>query len=197
MNFLAHLFLSGSDPMVRIGNFIGDHVKGRMHQNYAPGIQKGILLHRKIDRFTDVHPLVKQSAARLSAKYGRYSGIVMDVFYDFFLANNWSLYTDEPLHQYVSGVHRLLMVNYFKLPAEVKRILPFMVKSRRLESYATYQGIERSLSIMSNYSSLPDQTQWAMVQLRHHHDLFNEEFLLFFDELRAMVKDDLAMDGWL
>lgn len=191
MNFLAHLYLSGNDPMVQIGNFIGDHVKGKQYQSYAPAIQKGILLHRQIDCFTDKHPVVKQSGARLNEKYGRYSGIIIDVFYDHFLALNWTAYHHQPLKYFVTEVHRLLLFNYFKLPRNVKRFLPFLVKSRRLETYATIEGIERALQIMSGYSSLPDHTSWAIDQLREHHELFNEEFKAFFDEVMEMVKQEL------
>ena len=191
MNFLAHLYLSGSDPMVQIGNFIGDHVKGRQYERYAPGIRTGILLHRKIDHFTDQHPIVKTSSTRLREKYGRYSGIIIDVFYDHFLAQNWGDYHEDSLKDYVSGVHRLLLYNYFKLPRGVKRFLPFLVKSRRLETYATAQGIERALKIMSGYSSLPDHTDWAMLQMENHYSNFNEEFKSFFQELREMAQYEL------
>lgn len=193
MNFLAHLYLSGSDPLIQIGNFIGDHVKGRQYEKFAPGIQKGIILHRKIDHFTDQHAIVKNSCSHLSKKYGRYSGIVIDVFYDHFLAQNWANYHEDSLKDFVSGVHRTLLFNYFKLPRGVKRFLPFLVKSRRLETYATTQGIERSLKIMSDYSSLPDHTDWAMKQMDVHYSDLNSEFQRFFKELRAMV--DLELEG--
>jgi len=191
MNFLAHLYLSGDNSLVQIGNFIGDHVKGRDYLKYAPEMQQGILLHRKIDHFTDRHPLVKQSAKRLSERYGRYSGVIIDVFYDHYLGINWHHLCDVPLKQYVTNVHKVLLRNYFKLPAEVKRFLPFMVKSRRLETYATKEGIDRSLRIMTNYSSLPDHTTWAMHQMDRFHQEFNAEFMAFFAELRLMAGKEL------
>lgn len=192
MNFLAHLYLSGDDSMVQIGNFIGDHVKGRDYLRYAPGIRKGVLLHRKIDAFTDTHPLVKQSSRRLIERYGRYAGIVIDMFYDHYLAKNWSLYSEISLKKYVTEVHKTLLGNYFKLPMQVKRILPFMIKSRRLETYATVEGIGRSLEIMSDYSSLPSETDWAIEQLQQFDAFFHAEFIGFFDELRVMVSEELA-----
>ncbi|MCU4177008.1 ACP phosphodiesterase [Carboxylicivirga sp. N1Y90] len=192
MNFLAHLYLSGSNRHIQIGNFIGDHVKGRNHEKFSADIQKGILLHRKIDHYTDTHPIVKQSYRRLNKNYGRYSGIVMDVFYDHYLAKNWDLYSDVSLKNYVTKVHRVLMTNYFKLPNNVKRFLPFMVKSRRLETYATVNGIKRSLEIMSDYSSLPNETDWAIQQLIDFDDEFDQEFKIFFSDVRAMVKEELG-----
>lgn len=190
MNFLAHLYLSGNKPLVQVGNFIGDHVKGRDYLKYLPDIQKGILLHRKIDHFTDRHPVVKQSSKRLSVKYGRYAGVIIDVFYDHYLAKNWNEHSNIPLKQFVTDVHKVLLKNYFKLPANVKYFLPFMIKSRRLETYATLEGIERSLNIMSNYSSLPNHTEWAIEQLEEKNDLFNQEFSIFFAEIKVMVENE-------
>nr|WP_321407334.1 ACP phosphodiesterase [uncultured Carboxylicivirga sp.] len=192
MNFLAHLYLSGNDPLVQIGNFIGDHVKGRNYMRYAPAIQKGILLHRKIDSFTDTHPVVKESTRRLTEKYGRYSGIVIDVFYDHYLGRNWTTFSDVSLTKYVSKVHKNLLSNYFKLPKEVKSFLPFIVKSRRLETYATVEGIHRSLQIMSNYSSLPAHADWAVEQMRLFDNEFNDEFLKFFQEVKMMAHEELV-----
>ncbi len=193
MNFLAHLYLSGDKPLVRLGNFIGDHVKGRDYQKYSPDIQVGILLHRKIDYFTDTHPLVKQSSKRLYERYGRYAGIVIDVFYDYYLGINWEQLSDVALKDYVTATHKILLRNYFKLPTGVKRFLPFIVKSRRLETYATLEGIDKSLRIMCNYSSLPDHTTWAMQQMELFHEQFNAEFLAFFTEIRTMCKKELFL----
>lgn len=191
MNFLAHLYLSGDNPMIQIGNFIGDHVKGKNYLKYPTDIQKGVILHRKIDAFTDSHPIVKESSKRLNDRYGRYAGIVMDVFYDHYLGVNWEKYSDESLSKYVSRVHKVLLTNYFKLPNEVKGFLPFMVKSRRLESYASIEGIHRSLNIMSNYTSLPDEADWAIARLKQYNTEFNTEFMAFFEDLRTMVANEL------
>ncbi|TAJ06810.1 DUF479 domain-containing protein [Marinilabiliaceae bacterium JC017] len=192
MNFLAHLYLSNDNPQIQIGNFIGDYVKGRQYTKYPELVQNGILLHRKIDYFTDRHPLVKKSAVRLTPYYGRYSGIIIDMFYDHFLAANWSQYHPIPLKQFVTNVHKLLLINYFKLPSEVKRFLPFLIKNRRLENYKYIHGIERSLEIMSNYSSLPAQTHHAIRLLNEHYDSFHEEFAMFIKEVREMSLQELS-----
>ncbi len=191
MNFLAHLYLSGNDPMIKIGNFIGDHVKGRKYENYCDGIKKGILLHRIIDHYTDAHPLIKKGAERLQPKYKRYSGIVMDMFCDFILAKNWNQYSDKPLHKFVTETHQLLLKNYFILPSGIKRILPFIIKSRRLETYATIKGIERSLNIMSGHSSLPNETNWAIHQLEIYEDDYKKEFDLFIKQIQQVVDQEI------
>jgi acyl carrier protein phosphodiesterase len=180
--------LSGKTPEVILGNFIGDYVKGNKYERYSFNVQKGILLHRKIDAFTDSHPLVKQSSARLQSRYRKYSGVVIDLFYDHFLAANWEQYSSQSLTEYVSGVHRLFLKNYFKLPGEVKQFLPFLIKSRRLETYRHLEGIERSLNIMAGYSSLPAETDFAMQQLSLHYSDFEDEFFRFFEEIRLEVE---------
>jgi len=186
MNYLAHLYLSGNDPHVRIGNFIGDYVKGNSYDKYSPGIRKGILLHRRIDEFTDKHPVVKQSAAKLYDHYGRYSGIITDMFYDHLLAAGWDNYSKTELSAFVTEVHKLLIFNYFKLPARVKGFLPFLIKNRGLENYRHISGLRRALTIMSNRSSLPSKTDTAIKILEEHYDEFRTEFNTFFPEVIGM-----------
>ena len=90
MNFLAHIYLSGDDPNIQLGNFIGDFVKGRnLVEQFGHEIAKGIELHRAIDEFTDKHPIVKLSKVRLREKYRHYAPVIVDIFYDHYLAKNW------------------------------------------------------------------------------------------------------------
>ncbi len=191
MNFLAHIYLSGKPGPLMIGNFIGDYVKGRQFERYAPEIQQGILLHRRIDDFTDNHKIVKQSSARFKPCYQRYASVVNDVIYDHYLAKNWDLYSDISLHQYVSEVHAYFFRHYFKLPNRVKGFLPFLIKSRRLEQYQHIEGIEKALSIMANYSSLPAKSACAAKIMSEQYDELGKEFANFFDDLREMVKNEL------
>ncbi|MFT3740594.1 MAG: ACP phosphodiesterase [Breznakibacter sp.] len=187
MNFLAHLFLSGNNADVKIGNFIGDHVKGKDYERYPPNVQKGILLHRQIDWFTDRHPITKQGAERLKIAYGRYAGVVLDVFYDHFLAVNWNMFTAQPLHEFASSTYGLLARRYFALPRDVRSFVPFLIMNRRLESYARKDGLARALSIMADYTSMPNNVHLAMQVLEAHYTEFNREFLDFWKELSAEV----------
>ncbi|MCW3805122.1 ACP phosphodiesterase [Plebeiibacterium marinum] len=187
MNFLAHLYLSGGVNKVMLGNFIGDFVKGNKYRSFSPEIQKGILLHRKIDAFTDKHSIVKQSSSRFKPCYQRYSSVVIDVIYDHFLAKNWNQYSTEPLNKYVDHVHSYLLRHYFSLPPRVKGFLPFLIKSRRLENYQHLWGIEKSLTIMANYSSLPNKSECAIKIIREQYHELDLEFNLYFTELRQMV----------
>ncbi|MCW3784855.1 ACP phosphodiesterase [Plebeiibacterium sediminum] len=191
MNFLAHLYLSQGINQLMIGNFIGDYVKGKKYESYSPEIQKGIILHRKIDAYTDSHPIVKQSTARFKPCYNRYASVVIDVIYDHYLAKKWNQYSDITLNNYVDKVHAYLLKNYFSLPNRVKGFLPFLIKSRRLENYQHLWGIEKSLSIMANYSSLPDKTTCAIKVLTEQYDELQGEFESYFNELRKVVQKEI------
>lgn len=192
MNYLAHLYLSGHDSGVLVGNFIGDYVKGRQFMRYSGSTQTGILLHRHIDTFTDAHPVFRESSALFKDGYKRYAGVVADIIYDHLLAVNWANYSDTDLKSFVSHSHRVLMRNYFGLPGQVKQFLPFLIKSRRLENYQYLTGIEKTLNIMSSHSSLPDKTFFAMSQLQKHHDELQQQFAAFMPEIMVSAKSFLA-----
>ncbi|PWD99329.1 acyl carrier protein phosphodiesterase [Marinilabilia rubra] len=192
MNYLAHLYLSGDDHKVMVGNFIGDHVKGRRFTRFAGGVQTGILLHRHIDTFTDNHPVVRESMALFREGYRRYAGVVCDIIYDHFLAAHWKDFSEKNLSDFVSHSHSVLMRHYFGLPLRVKQFLPFLIKSRRLENYQYFEGIEKTLRIMSANSSLPEETNFAMKRLESHYNELYDQFSRFMPEIAASAKAFLA-----
>ena len=183
MNYLAHLYLSGDDPEILTGNFIGDYVKGRRFTRYNTSVRTGILLHRHIDTFTDRHSIFRESSALFKHIYKRYAGVVTDIVYDHLLASHWSDYSDEDLHTFVKHAHRILMRHYFGLPGQVKQFLPFLIKSRRLETYQTFEGVEKTLNIMSSHSSLPQKTSEAMHCLETNYDELHQQFAGFMPEI--------------
>lgn len=191
MNFLAHLYLSGKSEPVMVGNFIGDYVKGRQYSEYPPEIQTGILLHRQIDFFTDSHPLVKECNALLQPIYRKYAGIVTDLYFDHFLAKNWSDYSSQSLASYTKEVHAVLLKNFLILPSRVKQFLPFLIQNKRLRSYAEVEGIIEALRIMSRHSSLPAESQFAEQILKNNYPFLQEKFHLFFAELISFSKNYL------
>ncbi|MGQ1889595.1 acyl carrier protein phosphodiesterase [Thermophagus sp. OGC60D27] len=188
MNYLAHLYLSGKDQGLLVGNFIGDYVKGRQFTRYSGTIQTGILLHRHIDGFTDSHPEFLKSASFFKEGYHRYAGVVCDIVYDHFLAAYWSGYSDISLNEFVSRAHRILIKHYFSLPLKVKQFLPFLIKSRRLENYQFLDGVEKTLRIMSSHSSLPDNTAYALRQLEKNYGALWQQFSRFMPEMEASVR---------
>jgi len=191
MNFLAHLHLSGDNEDIKIGNFIGDAVKGKSYQKFATDIQKGILLHRKIDYFTDKHEITKDLSRFFNGKYGKYSGIVVDIMYDYFLANNWEDYSNQQLEQFISDSYCLLMLNFRILPTKIKKFLPFLIGKNRLLSYRDISGIESVLTVMAKYTTLPCESKFAIEVLKENHQYFKKNFTLFYGEIYQFVRIEL------
>ena len=188
MNFLAHILLSYNDKEVQIGNFIGDAVKGNKYLDYSDGIKNGILLHRRIDNFTDNNSIVKQGVERFKPKYGRYSAIVMDIFYDYFLIKNWDKYSDISLDKFARDFHINLLKHYLVIPARARKITVSIIVNRWLHRYATKDGLTEVLDKMAFYRNIPNESAFAISVLTEFEDEFNEEFLLFFDELIEFVE---------
>ena len=193
MNYLAHLYLSGDSDEVQLGNFIGDFVKGNKHQNYPEQVAYGILLHRKIDSFTDRHTDVKEFTKFLKPGYGRYAGIVTDVFFDHFLAANWHEYSPSTLRQFSKHAHAVLLSHFTLLPFRVKQFLPFLIQHKRLESYAHRENLFQVLEIMSRRTSLPTQSEWAIQVLNSEYQQFEDLFRSFFAELTNYVESDFGI----
>ena len=192
MNFLAHIYLSGTDEELIIGNFIADSVKGRKYLEYPEGIQKGILLHRAIDSYTDTHPIVRQSTSRLFKNYGHYNGVIVDILYDHFLAANWERYSEAPLDIFVSNFYKLLQSNFLVLPKNIQQFLPYMIKDNWLQSYESIEGIGRILSQMNERTNRRSKMNLAIVELEDHYQKFGEEFTAFFQELQEYVAEKLS-----
>ncbi|RXQ96494.1 DUF479 domain-containing protein [Ancylomarina salipaludis] len=194
MNFLAHLYLSGESEKIMVGNFMADYIKGRKFENYKDGIQKGILLHRSIDSYTDTHPLVSQSGQYFKGAYQKYSAVITDLIYDHFLAKNWDMYHKQPLPRFVSRCHEVLVKNYLELPKQVKLFLPFLIQSRRLETYAEIEGLRKALNIMVRHTSLPDKTDFAIEILLENYTALESEFHSFMRELIAYVVNEKGIE---
>lgn len=189
MNFLAHLYLSGDDSNLMIGNFIGDFVKGKNAlEKFEPAIVKGIELHRRIDAFTDTHAIVTESKNRLRPKYRHYSGVIVDVFYDHFLARNWSSYHGELLPDYAARIYKTIESFDPILPGDVKNFLPYMIRGNWLVNYAQVEGIQRALTGMARRTPYDSKMDEAAMDLVKHYEAFKKEFDAFFPELSKHAK---------
>ncbi|MCA1966033.1 MAG: acyl carrier protein phosphodiesterase [Flavobacterium sp.] len=183
MNFLAHIYLSGEDDFVKIGNFMADSIRGSQYLDYPNSLQKGILLHRHIDSFTDAHPIYRKSKHRLHEKYGHYSGVIMDIAYDHFLAKNWSKYSNEKLEDYAADFYQLVQDNFEILTERTKGMLPYMIGRNWLVSYATIAGLEMILFQMDYKTKHRVHMQEAIVEIQDFYTEFESEFFQFFEEL--------------
>jgi acyl carrier protein phosphodiesterase len=193
MNYLAHLFLSGNNEEIIVGNFVGDYVKGNKYQNFPEGIQKGILLHRQIDSFTDNHPKFFEARQLLKPDFRLYAGIVIDLFYDHFLASYWNNYSNVTLRQFSKNIHAVLLSYFRYLPNRVQGFLPSLIQHKRLESYAKKSGIQKSLEIMSRYTSLPDYSEKAISILKTNHSYLYENFTNFMKDMINYVEREFFL----
>ncbi|MBJ7880960.1 ACP phosphodiesterase [Gelidibacter salicanalis] len=192
MNFLAHIYLSGDNTSITIGNFIADGIKGKRYAKYPKDIQIGILLHREIDTFTDAHPTVRLSTKRLHENYSHYSGVIVDILYDHFLAKNWSRYSDTPLELYIENFYEDLKANFTILPVRIQKMMPYMIADNWLLSYAKIEGIQKVLNGMNRRTNNISGMNKATDELQEFYEEFEEEFTVFFEELRAFSKEKLA-----
>ena len=188
MNFLAHLYLAPQKEEIILGNFIADAVKGKVFETYSASIQKGILFHRQIDEFTDRHPVFKKSSERLYPKYKRYSGVIVDIYYDHFLAKYWNEYHSDDLKAFVSVAYQLLIHHFKLLPPRSKRILPFMIAQNWLVNYSNLKDLKRVFKGMSRRTTNNSRMDEAIDDLIEHYSDFESEFRLFFPDIIAFTK---------
>jgi acyl carrier protein phosphodiesterase len=189
INFLAHLYLSDNDRETAIGNFLGDFVKGKDYLNYPENISKGIVLHREIDRFTDNHEIALRSKDKLRVKYRHYAGVIVDMFYDHFLAKNFSEYHILSLKEFTEK-HFIFLMDYIdSMPDKAQRMLPYMIRNNWLLGYAQIEGLHRALSGMSRRTKFDSKMDQSVQELVTHYDAFENEFREFFPIVKAHVSD--------
>jgi len=189
MNFLAHLFLSGDNQELRLGNFSGDFVKGNKLNIYPDQMAQGIKLHREIDRFTDAHEIVLLSKKRLRPKHSHYSPVIIDMFYDHFLASLWSDYHPKPLEEYVNEFYRYTEEKVNLLPISAQRTFKYMKHDNWLFNYQYIEGIDRALTGMSRRTNYESKMDEATEDLEKDYGLFKSEFQLFFPILIEHVSN--------
>lgn len=183
MNFLAHIFLSFGDEEISIGNFIADSIRGNRYKHLPEKIQQGILLHRAIDTYTDAHPIYRKSSKRLHKNHSHYSRVIVDVFYDHFLAANWEQYSKEGLGKFAGRFYALLKESYDILPEHTKLLMPYMIRDNWLVNYASVEGIDRVLKGLYRRTGGKSNMDRASEDLLKHYEVFGDEFTLFFADL--------------
>jgi acyl carrier protein phosphodiesterase len=190
LNYLAHIFLSGSDQQIKIGNFIGDFVKGTRYEQFPDKIREGVLLHRRIDEFTDSHPVVRQTVAFLRPAFGRYSAIVADMYFDYFLAKNFRKYASMSLTIFACKFYIAAILHYSYLPERVKGFIFHFIGTNRLVKYASTEGLFESLQIMSAYK-IPTLDPGAVIHfLVEHQEILEVQFSSFFPDIIYFVENE-------
>lgn len=195
MNYLAHIVLSGDNPMHLIGNFIGDAVKGKDYLRYKPAIATGIKLHRQIDSFMDTHPVVMQGKERLYGTSGKFAGVVIDVFYDYFLCKNWEKYGRGEFNEFVQSSYNILQQHVDLMPDISQFILGRMVGSNWLGHYPEIAGIQSALTGLSHRTRYKNNMANSVQDLIRYEVEFNREFNIFFPEIVDHCKTFIRQNG--
>ncbi len=175
-----------------VGNFIADHIKGNNYKGFLEEVQKGIFLHRAIDTFTDAHKIVRKSKRRLHERYGHYDGVIIDVFYDYFLAKNWSAYSAIPLDIYTQSIYALFTQKAAELPEKSQKFIAYMVEYNLLFNYKNKEGIAKVLNGINARTKGISQMNLAIEDLNILETELEKDFTIFFKDLIDFSK--IAID---
>lgn len=188
MNYLAHLYLADPADDSLIGNLLGDFVKGRPGERYSDEIVAGILFHRKIDAFADAHPTMRKSRGRIAPQMSRFSGIIIDVCYDHFLAKHWNRYSNQDLTAFVQHAYHVLQKNRPILPGRLQRILPYMISENWLGRYIEIKSVGVTLDRITRRLTHGERFKGSIVEVNKHYADLESDFLNFFPELQDFAR---------
>jgi acyl carrier protein phosphodiesterase len=194
MNFLAHLFFSESAPGFVVGSLAADFLSSDWRSS-DPDVRAGIARHQEVDRLTDAHPLHRQSRQHVRACIRHARGVVVDVFYDHFLAVYWDRFSDEPLKDFAARIHAVLLAHREICPPTMQAVMPRFIAENWLEAYRTREGIRSALVRLTRRSRGRVDFALAMDDLAVHHASLEEEFLAFFPQLRAAIHQSAGPKG--
>jgi acyl carrier protein phosphodiesterase len=191
MNWLAHVFLSESNVEFRLGNLLADVVRGSEREAMSPAFRDGARRHHAIDKFTDAHEVVRRSRGRVGKEHRRFSGVLVDVFYDYILATHWDSYSSQPLDAFTSGFYADVQARRLPLPEQVQAMLDRIVRNDLLGSYRKPAGVERSLRRISIMLASRWQREFdlerSVPNLIEHEADYARDFAEFFPQLQAHV----------
>jgi len=180
MNFIAHLVLSPKENHFLAGNMAADFLKGFSQKCIADSIRKGIAMHQFVDQFTDSHPIVKQSKDRIKEPFRLLSGVLIDVFYDHFLARNFHKISNMPLLEFCEYIYETLEKNIAELPPRLQRFLPIMVRENILFSYREIPGIQLALVRINRRIKIKIDADLAITALKIHYDALEDDLMSYF-----------------
>lgn len=193
MNYLVHLYLSGSDPEIQLGGLMGDFIKGRIPEGYPAKIVLGVKLHRRIDSLAQNSTNTRRSRQRLAPKYRHGRGIIVDIFYDHFLAAYWRDYSPSHLPSYAADVYRLLQASHHKLPHGLQQIAPRMIEHNWLVSYQRPEVVGKALQRIAQRLSRPLPLAEGVDDLDTHKVSLKQDFEDFLSEATIFVQEEFGI----
>ncbi|MBN2729888.1 MAG: acyl carrier protein phosphodiesterase [Bacteroidales bacterium] len=189
MNYLMHYLLSGDDEDTIIGNYIADHIRGASVINAMPNsIKKGILLHRVIDRYSDMHPAVKNSVSLLQPFLYHYATVSVDILYDHFLVRHWLEYSKKPLEQSIAEFYALLENRMDTLPIKSQKISRKLIDNNWIDMYESFEGLEKIFIGMSKRASFKSNMEYTVKYLKQYYSELDRDFLIFANDMFRFIK---------
>jgi acyl carrier protein phosphodiesterase len=188
MNYLGHAYLSFNSPQILVGNMISDFVKGKDKFMFSGNIQKGIALHRHIDEFTDSHAATKKAMEIFRPNYRLYSGPIMDILFDHFLANDKTLFGDDSLKEFSANIYRHLENNSAHLPNRFLQMFTYMKAEDWLYNYKYAEGMRKSLYGLIRRATFVKESDTAYRLFLEHHTYLNECYEQFFPDVKLFAK---------
>jgi acyl carrier protein phosphodiesterase len=192
VNFLAHALLAGDSPALIVGGVTGDWIKGYLPGVLPDDLARGVALHRAIDSFAETHPAFRRSRSRVSEERSRYSGVLVDVFYDHLLAQNWAKLHHQPLNEYCDSVYRSIENRLNELPVSAHPALALMAKEDWLSSYSRIEGIADVLARMSRRARQPNPLADGEHEFLADVDGFTTDFYVWLDDTRMFCERWIA-----
>ena len=185
------MLLSGDDEQLLNGNFMGDFVKGSLHDRFPVRIGQGITLHRRIDSFAGRNELFQQSRRRIDPHYGLYRGVMVDLFYDHILVKKWNNWSGEPFNEYLDRCKAIIMQSRKELPEQLQKLVPHIFEEL-LPSYGEVRGICKALERMSRRVTRTNPLAGGEVELERHYDGLLADFGDFLPMVSSFVTEELA-----
>jgi acyl carrier protein phosphodiesterase len=188
------MYLSGDDQELLVGNFMGDFVKGPLDDAYPPRIRQGLLLHRKIDSFAQRDANFQSSRLRLSPEFGLYRGVLVDLFYDHFLAKGWDSWSGTPFPEYLSWARSVIEKRLAIMPRKLRDFVP-VIFDELLPSYKSTAGTEAALTRMSRRVKRPNPLAEGGGELTRHYEELKTDFERFIIAVQRFSTDSMAKGG--
>ncbi|WP_047393916.1 ACP phosphodiesterase [Chitinibacter sp. ZOR0017] len=193
MNYLAHLHLAPDEAQARVGNLLGDFIKPAYAGHLPPALQAGLRLHLQIDQYTDQHPLIRAARPWFHPSRQRFAGILLDIFFDHFLARDWGQWHPQPLTTFTQQVYAELFSHWDYLPPRLQHNLPAMQQEDWLGGYRELARIERVLAGFARFRlSRPTPFAAGFLDLQANYAEFGALFQAFYPQLQAHVAQLLA-----
>lgn len=188
MNYLAHIYLARHSDLAMLGGLMGDFTKPSTMGVYPAELELEITIHRKIDSFTDSHPVTRDLKTRFHPERRRFAGILLDVFYDHFLVQRWSEFSAQPLQPFIDQFYRALTTYPQFLPEVLSAVAPRMISQNWLGCYHDIPNLELTLRrISGRLSKHSDLFQAGIHDLSENYESFAAGFDAFFPELESYV----------